>query len=269
MLDVLYLALSIDKEILETHFAGTFDIINKSSCSQLYSYRAVVYTQGFTYDKEIDNVEFVRDDTMYQKGYSISEIRDYFTDKALSRYSPEFVMHCDDDFKFQSVSSRSVYQDMIYMRSHPEVGLTCMHYHKDGPPMNFEYYYDFNPSRVATRSGILFRSDAFSTWGGEDKVRYFEEAVLATYIYHDGYKIKHSISNTIHKTKPTGLGLSLERKYGKSNIPQSGRKILHDQGLLTPSYSQDGSPRYDVPMKISESLQSSHEINLKFRLSKD
>ena len=269
MLDILYLALSIDKEILDTHFAGTFDLINKSSSSQLYSYRAVVYTQGFTYDKEVDNVEFIRDDTMYRKGYSISEIRDYFTSKALANYNPEFVMHCDDDFKFQSESSRSVYQDMIYMKSHPEVGLTCMHYHKNGPPVDSEYYYDFNPSRVATRSGILFRSEAFSTWGGDSKVRYFEEAVLSTYIYRDGYDIKHSISNTIHKTKPTGLGLSLERKYGKSNIPQSGRRILHEQGYLIPSLDKEGKPRYDTPLKVSEDLQKLHEINLKYRLSQD
>lgn len=273
MIKVLFLALSVNEEILTSHFADSFRYINEFSSSFINQedYRAVVYTQGFDYRASIDNVDFIRDDTVYNQGLSISEIRDYFTSKAIESYHPEYILHCDDDFKFREKSMKSVYNDIKFMEKHPEIGLSCMHYSKGGPDDINGYQYDFNPSRVATRSGILYKTCAYEKgdWGSDYKVRYFEECYLASMIYQKGYRIIHSSSPTIHKTKPTGLGLSLERKYGKNNIPQNGRKILHDQGLLTPSYNKDGSPRYDVPMRVSENLQSFHEINLKFRLSKD
>lgn len=268
---VLFLALSVNSDILNTHFYESFEefiepqIINNSSLN--YDIKALVYIQGFGSTHTSGLIDFVRDDTMFNKGYSISEIRDYFTTKAITEYSPDYIFHCDDDFKFRSKSLYSVCRDLAYLESHPEVGMTNMHYRKGGPAESDEYY-DFNPSRVATRMGILLRSNAYVSWGGEHKVTYFEECVLATYAYHAGYEIKHSISDIIHKTKPTGLGLSLERKYGKSNIPGSGRRVLSELGLLIPSTDKIGNPRYDVPCRISNKLKTNHDICKKLRLNK-
>lgn len=271
---VLFLALSINPEILKSHFAGSFYHINEnftcleSKDNEGITISAIVYTQGFDFEETIDNVTFIRDDTMYNKGFTISEIRDYFTQKAIKEYHPDYILHCDDDFKFREHSLHSVLKDVRYFEKNPDVGLSCMHYHK-----GYDAYsqpYDFNPSRVATRSGILFRVSAYQGWGGEHKIQYFEECYLATMIYKQGYRVIHTTSSTIHKTKPTGLGLSLERKYGKNNIPRSGRQILCDQGLLIPSKGKDSGGneylRYDVPLRVSESLKKFHEEGLISRI---
>lgn len=257
---VLFLALSVNEEILNTHFYETFVKFIEPKDSLQYDIKALVYVQGFGNSRTSDLIDFVRDDAMFGKGYSISEIRDYFTQKAIKDYCPDYIFSCDDDFKFRDASLYSICRDVEYLESHPEVGLTNMHYHKGGPTED-DLYYDFNPSRVATRMGILFRTDAYVTWGGESKVIYFEECVLATYAYQKGYEIKHSVSDIIHKTRSTGLGLSLEHKYGKSNIPRSGRRVLSELGLLVPRTDSEGNPRYDVPCKISKTLEESHIKN--------
>lgn len=270
MIKVLFLALSINEDILNTHFADSFHYINESNnCSESkVSHKAVVYTQGFNYHSITDNISFIRDDTVYHQGLSISEIRDYFTRKAIKDYRPDYILHCDDDFKFREKSMKAVLNDIEFMENHPEIGLSCMHYSKNGPGDTNGYQYDFNPSRVATRSGILFKTDSYEygDWGSPHKVRYFEECYLASMIYKKGYRIIHSSSPTIHKTKPTGLGLSLERKYGKNNIPDSGRKVLCDLGLLIPSTGKldDGTEysRYDVPLKTSDKLENLHKEGL-------
>lgn len=270
MVRVLFLALSVNEDILDTHFANSFHYINESNdpIENDISYKAVVYTQGFDYNKKMNKVDFIRDDTVYRKGLSISEIRDYFTKKAIEDYTPEYILHCDDDFKFRERSMKAVCNDIKLMEEFPEIGLSCMHYSKDGPEDNNGYQYDFNPSRVATRSGILFKTDSYEDgdWGSSYKVRYFEECYLASMIYKKGYRVIHSSSPTIHKTKPTGLGLSLERKYGKNNIPDSGRKVLCDLGLLIPSVGklEDGTQynRYDVPLKTSNKLENLHKEGL-------
>lgn len=266
---VLFLALSINEEILNTHFYETFvKFVEPIGPFLEYDIKALVYVQGFGNSHTSGLIDFVRDDTMFGKGYSISEIRDYFTQKAINDYRPDYIFSCDDDFKFGSESLYYIDCDVSYLEEYSEIGMTNMHYHKGSYVCSTEYY-DFNPSRVATRSGILFKTDAYVTWGGESKVTYFEECVLATYAYQKGYEIKHSVSDIIHKTKSTGLGLSLERKYGKSNIPGSGRRVLSELGLLIPRTDSEGSPRYDVPCKISKSLEESHNRNKERLLSSD
>lgn len=273
MKSITILALSINKDILESHFINTFKYIedNIPKYENEFLINGVVYTQGFDQPKVFDHCKFVRDDTVYNQGYSISEVRDYFTDKiAYNPPHPDYIFHCDDDFKFGPRSLECIINDVRYMESCKDVGLSCMHYHKGGPDSD-NYWYNFNPSRVATRSGILFKVSAYDGWGGENKVRYFEECVLATKIYLKGYRVVHSVSDIIHKTKPTGLGLSLERKYGKNNIPDSGRKILCDKGYLIPSKgtNEEGHTyyRYDVPLKTSELTEDTHfKNNLKLVL---
>lgn len=263
---ILFLALSVSEEILNTHFYETFVKFIEPIGLFEYDVQALVYIQGFGSTHTSGLIDFVRDDTMFNKGYSISEIRDYFTQKAIKDYCPDYILICDDDTKFGFASLYSVDCDVSYLEKHPEVGMTNMHYHKGGHDHSTKYY-DFNPSRVAARSGILLRTDAYVTWGGENKVTYFEECVLATYAYQKGYEIKHSVSDIIHKSKPSGLGLSLERKYGKSNIPSSGRRVLSELGLLVPCTDSEGNPRYDVPCKLSKSLQEIHNRNKERLLS--
>lgn len=263
MIKVLFLALSVNREILNSHFYESFVRFIEPAIKQSkedFQIKALVYAQGFDMTSSSEIIDIVRDDTVFNKGYSISEIRDYFTSKAIKEYNPKYIFHCDDDFKFRENSYYSVCRDLSYLDSHPEVGMTNMHYHKGGPSETDEYY-DFNPSRVATRMGILFRTDAYVSWGGEHKVTYFEECVLAARAYEKGYEIKHSVSDIIHKTKPTGLGLSLERKYGKSNIPGSGRRVLSEEGLFIPRTDCSGEPRYDVPCKLSDKLLELHFRN--------
>lgn len=261
MSKVVILALSIDESILDSHFVSSFTNLRDSK--EELDYNTVIFTQGFDYPDYVEGISFIRDDTMYNKGYSISEIRDYFTRRVISEMKPEFILHCDDDFKFGVNSLKSICNDVKLMEDNKDVGLTCMHYCKSGPSDPPEYY-DFNPSRVATRSGVLFRVEAYTTWGSEYKVRYFEECFLATEIYRRGYKVMHSVSDTIHKTKPSGLGLSQERQYGKNNIPYSARKILCDINYLVPSIGKDKDGndylRYDIPLRVSDSSFKLHNL---------
>lgn len=270
-------ALSVDESILRSHYLDTYEYFLAANINPFgIVVEGLVYTQGY----EIKNsqlytgVKIVRDDSMFRKGYVISEIRDYFTKRAFEENEYDYILSCDDDFKFRPRSHESILNDVLYMERYRNVGVTCMHYHKGGPDDSVlqdivlpTYYYDFNPSRVATRSGIMIRKEAFVSWGGEDKVRYFEEAVMATYAYQEGFRVVHSLSDTIHKTKSTGLGQSLERKYGKNDIPQSGRQILHQKGLLDPSLDKEGNPRYDTPCKVSSKLLKDHLDNHRRRFN--
>lgn len=270
---LLILALSVNSEIFLTHFLKTYkEIESKISKYQNLNLTSRVYSQGFEVGKFLYNypsLEVIRDDSVYHKNLSISEIRDYFTYKVLSELdqkgeSPDYILHCDDDFKFNYKSMESIIANLEFMESNPDVGLVSMYYSKS-PEFSKEEFYDLNPSRVATRSGILIRTCAFKGWGSEYKVRYFEECVLAERIYEQGYRVIHSHSDIIHKTKPTGLGLSQERKYGKNNIPYNGRKILCDLGMFVPSVgkTEDGSTysRYDVPLRLSSKLEELHTFN--------
>lgn len=240
---ILVLALSVNQDILCTHILNTWHLLRNSKGIS-YDLQGVVFTQGFEHSSDFDDLRLVRDDSHYKVGLSISEIRDYFTRKAIKEYRPDYILHCDDDFKFTPTSRQFLDRDFRYMESHPDVGVMCM-YHCNAN--KYETPYDLEPSRVATRSGILIRTDAFETWGGADQVRYFEECVMAAYVYRKGYRVVHSVSSTIHITKSTGLGKSLEREYGEDNIPNNGRKILCDKGWFLPSRSkEDGSVKYST-----------------------
>lgn len=266
MTKILILALSVSEETLVSHFEDSFREYVEGFSSDQVDLKSVVYLQGFSRESPCKQLFYVRDDSFYNKGFSISEIRDYFTSRAIREYCPDYILSCDDDFKFRSSFIQSLLRDLKFFIDSPSAGLSCMHYHKYCPEE--EDLYEFNPSRVATRSGLFFRVSAYPEegWGGQDKVRYFEECYLAAMIYKKGYQIYHSSSDTIHKTKPTGLGLSQEKKYGKNNIPFSGRKILCDKGYYVPSQGKlpDGSTylRYDVPLKVSKILQKFHEEGL-------
>lgn len=259
MKKIIILVLSINKDILRSHFIGTIrDKINRDYSDEC-EIHAIVYTQGFDYDEEIPRCTFIRDDTYYNKGYAISEIRDYFTDKVISDVNPDYLFICDDDSKFQEGSMEYIVDDFNYLEDNPEIGISCMYYHKNKP--NKEYRYTINPSKASIRSGMLIKSDAYYKWGGECHVPYFEEVVLAVRSYYNGYDTIHSVSNIIHKSKPQNLGLSLVTKYGKSKIPNNGREVMHKAGYLIPNYDTEGYPRYDVPLKISNELETNHINN--------
>lgn len=260
---VLITALSVDYKTLDEYFVRTYESLVNHELSNKVDFHSVVFTQGFVYDKVVKGIDFIYDDTMYGKGYSISEIRDYFTERLIEEYNFDYFYFCDDDFKFNTESLRSIYNDMTYMDINPEVGLTSMHYKKNGPGEVPDYYYDFLPSRVAMCSGMMVRKSAFNGWGGSLGIRYFEECSMAAYVYANGYRVVHSLSNTIHRTKPTGLGISQERQYGKNNIPKNGRRVMCEEGLFIPSIGKDENGnkfhRYDVPLKNSEKLEKLHE----------
>lgn len=254
---IIALALSVNEEILTTHFLKTWHHM-KITPTINYDLTGVIFTQGFDISTDDPSLRITRDDSHYQSGYTISEIRDYFTKIAIEKYHPDYILHCDDDFKFTDNSKNFLTDDIEYAESHPDVGVMCMyHTSRSATP------YDLNPSQVATRSGILIRTDAFVTWGGESKVKYFEECVMAVHAYREGYRVVHTTTSTVHNTKPTGLGRSLEIKYGENNIPNNGRKIMCDEGYLLPAISkQDGSKRYDTTtLDLSPKLREEHDHN--------
>lgn len=271
MSTVLFFALSVNKEVLDDLFIKSYQQwIKTSKYYNSDKVKAVVVTQGFDHDPA-DDITIVRDDTFVGSSKAISDIRNYLTDKHALIYHTDYIYFCDDDFKFRSESMRSVYQDMTYMDNNLFVGMTNLHIRKGGPPDIDEEefpYYDYNPSQVSTRSGILVKTKAYDTynmWG--DDVRYFEECVLATKIYLKGYSVVHSYSDVVHRTKTTGLGRSQEIQYGKNFIPRNGRRVLVDQGILiSPSVvEKDGVeyPRVDLPLKLSESAEEEHSRNRK------
>lgn len=261
---VLITALSVNEETLKSHFLDTYrNLVNHELFNKL-EIHTVIFTQGFTCETPTGStIDLIRDDTVFNKNLAISEIRNYFTEKLLKNYDFDYFYFCDDDFKFNTESLRALYNDIKFMNENPEVGVTSMHYKKGGPGDVLDYYYDFLPSRVAMCSGMVVKKEAFDNWG--HGVKYFEECVMAAYAYRRGYRVVHSLSNTIHRTKPTGLGISQERKYGKNNIPGNGRKVMCEEGLFIPAVGKDAEgskfDRYDVPLKNSENLEKLHKLN--------
>lgn len=261
---VLVTALSVNKDTLESHFLNTYFNLTSHELFDELEISTVIFTQGYSYEGVVDPaISLVRDDSVFNKGLAISDVRNYFTDKLFEGYDFDYLYFCDDDFKFNTESLRALYNDVKFMNENSDIGVTSMHYKKGGPGESLDYYYEFLPSRVAMCSGIVVKKEAFAGWGSG--VRYFEECVMAAYAYRKGYKVVHSISNTIHRTKSTGLGISQERKYGKNNIPGNGRKVMCEEGLFIPAVGKDSEGnrfnRYDVPLKNSKVLEESHRLN--------
>ena len=260
------MALTVNEEIFRSHYLATYENFFQANMTDLeVVVEGLVYTQGFDISEkeEYTGLHVVRDDSVFKKGYSISEIRDYFTEKAFEDYGYDYILFCDDDFKFGSRSGECILRDFQFMESNPDVGITNFHYNirLDEETYSKEYY-DFNPSRVCTRSGIFVKRDAFVTWGGGDMVIYYEECVLAGEAYRRGYRVVHSIADIIHITKKSGLGKSLEREY-KDNFSDmvGGRQVMCRKGLYVPATDKDGTVNYRKPCKVSQVLADLHHNN--------
>lgn len=258
------MALSVNINTFYSHYFSTCEnFLSANMTDEDVIVEGLVYTQGFSWNIMTTGLRVIRDDSMYKKGYSISEIRDYFTKKAFDDYGYDYILFCDDDFKFGSRSGECIIRDFRFMEENPDVGITNFHYNIKLDKRAYEgEYYDFNPSRVCTRSGIFVKRDAFVTWGGEDKVIYYEECVLAGEAYRKGYRVVHSIADIIHITKKSGLGKSLEREY-KDNFAEmnGGRQVMHRKGYYDPVKCKDGTIDYRKPCKISKLLFESHLTN--------
>lgn len=260
------LALSVNLDTFRTHYFATcenFLQANVLANDDDIFVEGLVYTQGYDWPLSRTGLRIIRDDTMYNKGYSISEIRDYFTKKAFDEYGYDYILFADDDFKFGPRSGECILRDFDLMEDHRDVGITNFHYNiKLDCESYFGEYYDFNPSRVCTRSGIFVRRDAYVTWGGKDKVIYYEECVLACEAYMRGYRVVHSIADIIHITKRTGLGKTMEREY-EDNFDEmvGGRQVMCRRGYFVPATNHKGFPDYRKPCKISPIAQHRHDVN--------
>lgn len=254
-------ALSVNEDILESKLMKTYHHVYDELKDKI-SFQLIVYAQGFDYSFEIPKgVTVVRDDS--QLGKPISAVRNYFTGKVLVSFPSEYVLFIDDDFKFRPSSGLDISYNLNYMDSFKNVGLVNFKMtNKDCS--NLEVYQEINPSFVYMRGGILVRTSAYHGWDLTERdfspCKYYEESILASKIYFQGYKICSSSTHTVHRTMSSGLGKSIEREYEghEEDLTQGGRQQLCDIGWFVPSM-KNGKPNYRVPCKVTKYLKSCHE----------
>jgi hypothetical protein len=240
-----------------------------------YDFKLCIVAQGYsdTDKNEVSEliagcngqIEMIYDDTMFRKGLSISEIRDYFTSKYFMK-SSEFIYFCDDDFVFRERSLKILDRTVEYMKCHPAVGLINFFFKgqnfSDDPN---ESVTDHNMSvfKVGMRSGILVRRSAYHGWGSEEKIIYYEEAWLGTMVYVNGWDVLRTATDTIHRTIGSGLGKSIEKEY-ENNFEEcnGGRQVLHRLGFQI-SAERNGVHNFKSGGNLSEKSISLHNENRK------
>lgn len=270
MAKVLMIALSIDEETLIPYEDSLEKMAIKSEFD--CELNVVIFTQGFgsSCDSETNylKIKYVRDDTVYNKGCAISEIREYFTKKALDLYpDSEFIFFTDDDFRFQDKSRYYLDKSVNEMVNNPLIGLINF------KRSNKEYRLEtISPTFVYTRGGILIRREAYNGWSLYDlpKCTYYEEAILATKIYYNGYDIYSTSIDIINYTKRSGLGSTIKMQYKgrEEELTTGGQQQLVSAGLTEYKLKKDGSPNYAVVTKLSPSCIKIHRLNQKGILMK-
>lgn len=230
-----------------------------------YDLEAVVFTQGFDYEGQDSRVTYIRDDSYYRKGKSISEIREYFTLRATEEFGFDYILFTDDDFKFRDLSGESLYNNVMFMENHQNVGLINMKM-TNKPCSDEKDFSPINPTFVYMRGGILVRVSAYNGWGGKFKCIYYEEAVLATLIYAAGYDVYQSSTDVIHRTAHTGLGRTIEREHKEDfSTINGGRQVLARAGYVVPQTDENGLLNYRVPCKLSDYCENLHLKGLTLR----
>lgn len=123
--------LSINAEVLCRRFIQSY--IDTS----IKNIPAIVFAQGFSendvsrvhelIDKNnLDKISIIYDDNVYQKGLSISEIRDYFYhdekyQSLISEY--EYILVTDDDHYYYEECYDKINDSVEFMIAHPKAGL--------------------------------------------------------------------------------------------------------------------------------------------------
>lgn len=256
-------ALSIDESIARNKIMKTIESVGISN----FNIELYLFTQGFKINEITPiNIRAIQDDYVYNKGLSISEIRDYFVSfyrSMLSNY--DYIYFVDDDTSFKDESLSNIIRISEYMDDNKSVGLVNSF---NGKFKNeFEW---ISPMKVGTRSGIMVRSSGSNydliKFGGQYKIRYYEESYLALNYYINGYDCKRTNNSISTRTKKgSGITDRLRDKYGyyieMTDELVSGWTVARDLGYYIPN------KRYNDHFHLGEFTdlcENSHSSNRKW-----
>lgn len=236
-----FLVLSIDYNVIINKFVQSY-LDNK------FDMRAVLIVQGFSEDqveyiKSLSpNFVVISDDNMYNKGYSISEIRDYFISKYYDLLD-DYVLIVDDDINYKHNSLRII-KGCLRSISKPNSDIGLINLVATYKNVSDIYISDANIPTVGTKSGILIRKSLLSSnypttdnYGSYYKILYAEEPYLATKIYCKGYRVCTCKICSYNKSFNGGLTAKVLDKYGTwypADL-RTGNNVLGELGLINTS----------------------------------
>lgn len=232
-------------------------------CCQGYSEDEKYSVNKFIVDNKLSKCKVIFDDAVYNKGLTISEIRDYFITTYHNLFNTEWTFVTDDDHYYNEGASEVF--EVLNQYTDDEIGL--IEFKRKSNKADTPYREYANPYAVGLNAGLLVRSELLKSvgFGSKYKIRYWEECYLATLIYSLGYEVLSSNKLDVsYRNSKSGITRRLQDQYGKylENVPNSGWEVLSNLGMYTfKSDRHRNDSRYVTEMNTK--LHSLHIEGLK------